>query len=257
MQIKVLGPLEVTRDGRPALPSAAKPRQLFAFLTLRAGQVVPAPTLVEELWGDRPPRSARTTLQTYVMQLRRALGDAREVLTTRFGGYLLDVPPEAVDVHEFERLARAGRRAGEAGDHESAARLLRGALDVWRGRALVDVPTGAPLAIEVTRLEESRLSVVENRIDEEMRVGRHHSLLGELAALTASHPMNEDLCARYMVSLFRSGRRWQALDAFATLRQTLVQELGVEPSARLVELQRDILTADVRLEDDLLAAVPR
>ncbi|MET1072790.1 MAG: AfsR/SARP family transcriptional regulator [Umezawaea sp.] len=249
MQIRILGPLEAAREGRSALPTAAKPRQVFALLALRAGQVVPVTTLAEELWGERPPRSARTTLQTYVMQLRRLLGDgANDLLATRFGGYLLDVPPESVDVHEFERLSRAGRRAGDAGDHESAARLLRGALDVWRGRALVDVPTGAPLAIEVTRLEESRLSVVESRIDAEMSVGRHHTLLSELTALTANHPMNENLCAQYMISLFHSGRRWQALDAFTTLRQTLIQELGVEPSTRLTDLQRAILTADIELE---------
>jgi SARP family transcriptional regulator, regulator of embCAB operon len=249
MQIKVLGLLEATVDGRSALPTAAKPRQIFALLALRAGQVVPVATLIEELWGERPPRSARTTLQTYVMQLRRLIGDdATGVLATRFGGYLLDVAPEDVDVHEYERLAQAGRRAAEAGDFESAARLLRTALDIWRGPALVDVPTGESLGIEVTRLEESRLSVVESRIAAEMRCGRHHVLLSELAVLSARYPMNENLCAQHMIALFRSGRQWQALDAFKALRGTLIEELGVEPSARLRELQRAILSADARLD---------
>ncbi|TWP48874.1 AfsR/SARP family transcriptional regulator [Lentzea tibetensis] len=249
MQIKILGPLEATRNGRSTLPTAAKPRQIFALLALRAGQVVPVTTLIEELWGERPPRSARTTLQTYIMQLRRLLGDnASDVLVTRFGGYLLNVPVENVDVHEFERLAAAGRRASEAGDHESAARLLGTALGMWLGPALVDTPTGDVLSIEATRLEESRLSVVESRIDAEMLVGRHHTLLSELAVLTARHPMNENLCAQYMVALFRSGRQWQALDAFKSLRQTLIEELGVEPSARLRELHRAVLTADSSLD---------
>ncbi|GLZ36167.1 hypothetical protein Lesp02_83540 [Lentzea sp. NBRC 105346] len=249
MQIKILGPLEATQNGRSVLPTAAKPRQIFALLALRARQVVPVTTLIEELWGDRPPRSARTTLQTYIMQLRRGLGEnASDVLVTRFGGYLLDVAPEDVDVYEFERLASAGTRAQEAGDHESAARLLTNALVVWLGPALVDTPVGEVLSIETTRLEESRLSVVESRIDAEMRIGRHHALLSELAVLTARHPMNENLCAHYMIALFRSGRQWQALDAFKSLRQTLVEELGVEPSPRLRELHRAVLTADASLD---------
>lgn len=249
MRIEVLGPLEATADGRSVLPTAAKPRQVFALLALRAGQVVPVAALIEELWGERPPRSLRTTLQTYVMQLRKLLGDdATGVLATRFGGYLLDVAPEDVDVHEYERLALAGRRAAEAGDFESAARLLRTALDVWRGPALVDVPTGESLSIEVTRLEESRVSVVECRVAAEMRCGRHHVLLSELAVLTARYPMNENLCAHHMIALFRSGRQWQALDAYRVLHDTLIGELGIEPSTRLRELQRAVLSADARLD---------
>lgn len=249
MRIQVLGPLEAAEDGRTVLPTAAKPRQVFALLALRAGQVVPVATLIEELWGELPPRSLRTTLQTYVMQLRKLLGDdATRVLATRFGGYLLDVAPESVDVHEYERLARSGRRAAEAGDHESAVRLLRSALDVWRGPALVDVPTGASLSVEVTRLEESRLSVVETCVAVEMRRGRHHALLSELAVLTARYPLNENLCAQQMVALFRSGRQWQALDAYRVLHDTLNEELGVVPSARLRDLQRAILSADTRLD---------
>ncbi|WP_216214611.1 AfsR/SARP family transcriptional regulator [Amycolatopsis aidingensis] len=249
MQIKVLGPLAATMNGRPALPTAAKPRRIFALLALRPGQVVPVATLIEELWGDCPPRSARATLHTYIMQLRRKLGaDANELLVTQFNGYLLNIDPEQVDVHEYDRLATTGRRAAEAGDHRSAARLLKAALELWRGPALVDIPTGEMLAVEVTRLEESRLNVVENRIETEMHLGRHHTLLSELAMLTARNPMNENLCALYMISLFRCGRQWQALDAFTSLRNTLTGELGVEPSTRLRDLQRAILTADAELD---------
>ncbi|HEX8865588.1 MAG TPA: AfsR/SARP family transcriptional regulator [Lentzea sp.] len=257
MQIKVLGPVEAKVNGRSVTPTAAKPRQILALLALHSGSVVSVPTLIEELWGDRPPRSARTTLQTYILQLRKLIEDAlaasgecgaKEVLVTRYGGYQLDVPPEAVDVHEFERLARAGQQAYDVEDHASAARLLSLALDMWRGPAVVDVRPGMPLGIEVVRLEESRLGVLETRIDAELRMGRHKSLLSELSVLTVQNPMNENLCAQYMISLFRAGRQWQALDAFKALRNTLVGELGVEPSARLQTLQHAILTSDPRLD---------
>jgi len=257
MQIKVLGPVEAKVNGRSVTPTAAKPRQILALLALHSGSVVSVPTLIEELWDDRPPRSARTTLQTYILQLRRLIGDAlaasgesgaKEVLVTRYGGYLLDVPEEAVDVHEFERLARAGQHAYDADDHAAASRLLRSALEMWRGPAVVDVRPGMPLGIEVVRLEEARLGVLETRIEAEMRMGKHKSLLSELAVLTVQHPMNEHLCAQYMISLFRAGRQWQALDAFRALRRTLVDELGVEPSARLQQLQHAIVTSDPRLD---------
>jgi DNA-binding SARP family transcriptional activator len=257
MQIKVLGPVEAKVNGRSVTPTAAKPRQILALLALHSGQVVSVPTLIEELWGDRPPRSARTTLQTYILQLRKLIGDAlsaagdtgpKEVLVTRYGGYLLDVAPESVDVHEFERLARTGQQAYDVEDYTSAARLLRQALDMWRGAAVVDVRPGMPLSVEVVRLEESRLGALETRIDAELRMGKHKALLSELSVLTVQNPMNENLCAQYMISLFRAGRQWQALDAFKALRHTLIEELGVEPSARLQSLQHAILTSDPRLD---------
>ena len=158
---------------------------------------------------------------------------AKEVLVTRYGGYLLDVPPEAVDVHEFERLSRAGQQAYDVEDFTSASRLLRQALEMWRGAAVVDVRPGMPLGIEIVRLEEARLGALEARIDAELRMGKHKALLSELSVLTVQNPMNENLCAQYMISLFRAGRQWQALDAFKGLRNTLIEELGVEPSSRL------------------------
>jgi DNA-binding SARP family transcriptional activator len=153
-----------------------------------------------------------------------------------------------VDVRSYERLATAGQRAFEIGDLESASRLLRNAAEVWRGPVLVDVQIGVRLGMEVTRLQESRLGVLETRIEADLQLGKHQSLLSELSVLTVQNPMNENLCAQYMISLFRAGRQWQALDAFKALRGTLVEELGVEPSARLRELQRAILSADARLD---------
>lgn len=259
MEIKVLGPLEARENGRCVVPSAAKPRQVLALLALHAGRVVPVPTIIEELWAENPPRSALTTLQTYIMQLRRliaaALGDhaglcAKDVLHTRFGGYLLDVPADAVDAHGFERLACVGQRAADLGDHAAASRLLRTALDVWRGDVLVDVAVGLPLSMEITRLQELRLGALETRIDTDLRLGRHQSLISELAVLTARHPMNENLCAKNMITLYRCGRQWKALEAFTALRDTLADELGVDPSVRLRRLQQMVLNADACLDGD-------
>ncbi len=256
-EIKVLGPLTADVNGRSVRPTAGKPRQILALLALHAGKVVPAATLIEELWAQRPPRSVRTTLQTYILQLRRLIDDAlaadgvgvaKEVLVTEFNGYLLDVPRDAVDVHGYERYAAAGQTALESGDCESASRLLGKALAVWRGPALADVRAGSALGVEAVRLEESRVTVLERRIDADLRLGRHHALLSELSVLTAQHPMHENLCAHHMIALFRSGRRWQALEAFTCLRTALVAELGVEPSARLQQLQRAVLNSDPRLD---------
>ncbi len=260
MDIKVLGPLEAQVNGRPIAPSAAKPRQILALLALHVGRIVTVPALIEELWGMNPPRSALTTLQTYIMQLRRRIeaaltvseqGGAKDVLVTRYGGYMLDVAPDDVDACRYERIAAGGAQSLEDNDNETASRLLRGALEMWRGQALVDVQIGMRLGIEVTRLEESRLAVLESRIDADLRLGRHNTLLSELAVLAAKYPIHENLCAQYMIALYRSGRQWRALEVFKHLRQTLVDELGVEPSARLQHLQRAILASDPALDESM------
>jgi SARP family transcriptional regulator, regulator of embCAB operon len=261
MEIRVLGPLTAQENGVSIVPSAGKPRQVLALLAIRANEVMPVLSLMEELWGAEPPRSAPTTLQTYILQLRRRIADllekcnpgsgqqAKDVLVTRHGGYLLDVAPGSVDAHEFDRLGAAGSQALEAGDDEAAVRLLRQAQDLWRGPALVDVPVGSRLELEVTRLEEDRLGVLERRIGAEMRLGRHHELLSELAVLAAQHPLHEDLQAQYMIALYRSGRPWRALDVYTRLRDTLVGELGLEPSPRLQRLQRAVLACDPALDE--------
>jgi DNA-binding SARP family transcriptional activator len=253
MEIKVLGPLEALEGGESIVPTAAKPRQILAVLGLQAGRVVTVPALMEELGGQALPRSASTTLQTYILQLRRLMSigtrRAKDVLVTRHGGYLLDVAAADVDVHAYDRLSGAGRVALETGDYRSASTLLGSALDLWRGAALVDVQVGPRLQIEVIRLEESRLGVLESRIDADLQLGRHHALLSELAVLTARHPMHESLCAQFMVALYRSGRQWRALDMYQRLRDTLIEELGMEPSARLKHLQHAILSSDAQLDE--------
>jgi DNA-binding SARP family transcriptional activator len=259
MDIKLLGPLEVTVNGTVITPTAAKPRQLLAILAMNAGRVTPLSVLVEELWGDQPIRSAANTMHTYIMQLRKCIirarpsgleASAKDILATHYSGYVLKVPAESVDVHRYQQLVDAGNRAIRSEEYETGASLMRSALDIWRGAALVDVQHGSRLQIQVTRLEESRITAMENRLEAELRLGHHQSLLSELAMLSAQHPLHENLCAMYMIALHRGGRRWQALQAFSNLRQTLVDELGVEPSGRLQSLQMAILSAAPQLEGE-------
>ncbi|GAA0494766.1 AfsR/SARP family transcriptional regulator [Streptomyces olivaceiscleroticus] len=256
MKIDILGPLAAELDGHSIVPSASKPRQVLALLALEADRVVPVPTLMEEVWASEMPRSATTTLQTYVLVLRRLLGaaagadgpKAKQLLVTQHGGYRLAVAPETVDLHRYERLAAAGRAAFERGDEARAAETLRRALELWRGPALVDVKAGPVLDIELARLEESRLSTVELRIEAELQLGRHTALLAELAELTGRHPLHEGLHAQRMAALYRSGRAWQALQVFHELRDRLDTELGIVPSARLQQVHQAVLISDPRLE---------
>lgn len=253
----MLGPLSAEVNGGSIVPSAAKPRQILSLLALYPGRVLPVPTLMEEIWGSRPPQSALTTLQTYILQLRRRLGtamgpdapgSAKEVLVTRHGGYLLQVPSECVDVHVYEGLVREGQTAFEAGDDEAAAERFRAALGLWQGPALVDVRGGPVLEIEVVRLEESRLVTVERRIDADLRLGRHAELLAELAELTARYPQHEGLHSQAMVALYRSGRQASALEVYRGLRGRLIEELGVEPSPQMQRLHQAMLAVDPQLD---------
>ncbi|MFF0885118.1 BTAD domain-containing putative transcriptional regulator [Streptomyces sp. NPDC003456] len=256
MDIAVLGALDVRENGVSVTPTAPKPRQVLALLALHADQMVPVATLTEELWGQKPPRSARTTLQTYVLQLRELISaaierdpqdaparTAKDVLVTSPGGYLLNTSHGASDVREFERLAGTGYRAMDAGDFAGAARQLRDALSLWTGSALADVHTGAQLDMETRRLEETRLCALDQRIEADLRLGRHRELLGELTVLVSRYRTHETLHGQFMLALHRSGRRSEALDVYQRLRTALVRELGLEPSAGLRRMQRSILVS--------------
>lgn len=261
VQIEVLGILDVRENGVSIAPTAPKPRQVLALLALHADQVVPVSALIDELWAGRPPRSARTTLQTYVLQLRDLITlaleketpaaeseasqprSAKDILVTAPGGYMLVSGGGSSDVREFERLAGMGYRALDAEDFKGASRLLREALALWTGSAFADVQTGAQLEMEARRLEESRLCALDQRIEADLRLGRHRELLAELTVLTSRYRAHENLHAQFMLALHRSGRRGEALDAYHRLRNTLVRELGLEPSARLRRLQRSILVS--------------
>lgn len=253
--IDLLGPLSVRLDRTPVSASAPKQRQVLALLALNAGKVVAVPELVEELWGDHPPRSYATTLQTYVLQLRNALSAARPgdpgvrlIIGTRHNGYLLERDECRTDVEAFAQHVRAGRAAGEAGDHRLASEEFGRALRLWRGPALVDVGRGRLLDIETASLEESRLGALERRIEADLMLGRHTDLLGELTLVSAKNPMNENFCAFLMAALYRAGHVARSLQAFQRIRSVLNRELGVEPGPRLQRLQAAILAADPALE---------
>ncbi|WUX71849.1 AfsR/SARP family transcriptional regulator [Streptomyces sp. NBC_01429] len=257
MDINVLGQLAVSERGVSIVPSAGKPRQVLGLLALRAGRPVPVPTLMEELWGDGIPRSAATTLQTYVLQLRRRIGAAlgpdsgtaaKDILATRFNGYQLAGPVNSLDVREFHRSAEQGYAAMELGDFRSASVHLQRALRLWNGPALTDVPAGRVLKTELVGLEEARMRALGQRVEADLRRGRHTALVPELRTLTAQHPMDENLCAQLMTSLYRSGGTSRALAAFHRLRRTLIDELGIEPSPRLQRLYQAVLSNSLDLE---------
>ncbi len=257
MEIRVLGPLSVGCEGASATPTAPKPRSVLALLLMHANQTVPVSALTQELWGHEPPASAHTTLQTYILHLRKvfaaALGTtpttvAKTVLTTAPGGYLFQIDGDDFDLCRYHLLAAAGRRALAAGDNLTAAELLVQAQDQWRGPALADVRTGPLLQPQVKRLTESHLTTVEMAIEARLRLGHHQELLPELSGMMAEHRLHENLHAQFMVALHRSGRRQEALRVFQQLRTTMTEELGLEPSKRLHLLQQAILSDDPTLE---------
>lgn len=258
LEVNVLGPLEATACGASIVPSARKPRQVLALLALNSGHVVTSDTMIEEIWGDRPPGVPLGTLQTYILHLRRKLGQAlardgdrtsKEVLITTPGGYTLDVPRDDVDAGRYERLVAAGRCAVNHGDYATAAHVLGEALEVWRGRALVDVAIGPMLQVERTRLEESRLCTLDLRIDADLRLGRHRLMLDELAGLCARHPWFENFHAQYMIALHRSGLQWRALEVYRRLYASAGKQLGVDPSRHLRQLHQAILAEDPMVSD--------
>lgn len=255
MQFSILGPLAAHEAGVSIVPTAAKPRQLLSLLALNANHIVTVQDLMEELWGTSP-RSAPTTLQTYILQLRRKLRaalkdgarDVNGILVTRYGGYLLEVDPACVDALEFHRLITAGYAAFEAGSMARASILLSSALELWHGPVLVDVTHGTQISIEVTRLTECRMGALERRIDADLQLGRHHELIGELTGLAGRCPMHENLHGQLMLALYRAGRTADALDTYQRLRDSLVEDLGLEPSSPVRRLQRAILRSDPALD---------
>nr|WP_237694020.1 AfsR/SARP family transcriptional regulator [Streptomyces sp. SID2888] len=253
-----MGPLSADLCGTSVVPTANKPRQLLALMALNVNQVLPVSTLMNEIWNETDlPRSALPTLHTYILQLRRRLAEAlspdsaraaKDILVTKPGGYLLNVPDESVDATAYRRLLGNARSAAARGDVVTAARAYDDALALWRGPALVDVQPGAVLTPELARLEENRLGVVQERIDAWLQLGCHAQLLDELTSLTGRHPLNENLHAQFMTALYRAGRQSRAMETFQSLRRRLVNELGVEPSRRVRMLHEAMLAADPTLD---------
>jgi DNA-binding SARP family transcriptional activator len=255
VSIGLLGPLSARLNGKSIVASAPKQRQALALLSLNAGHVVTNSMLVEELWGDHPPRSYATTLQTYILQIRNAMAAAspgnptvRQILATGHGGYLFEAQACRIDVEEMNRLARAGRLAAESGDYPTASAQLSAALACWRGPTMVDVRIGRILELEVASLEHARMGMFERRVEADLALGRHADLVGELSLAAARNPMNENLCMLLMITFYRVGYVGRSLETYNRLRRVLCDELGVEPCPRLQRLQQAILSGDPELE---------
>lgn len=252
MRFAVLGPFEVTSGELVLTPSAPKLRQLLAQLILQSNQIAHIDRLIEELWDDEPPASARTTLQTYVYQLRKLLAKAGRgrddlVLTKPFG-YVASIQPDAVDAYQFDQYMGRGQAALERGQPVVASHELSQALGLWRGKALADVVTGSVLSAQAIRLEENRLRALEMRVKADLCLGRHRELVSELKGLVSAHPLHEGLYSQLMLALYRSGRRFEAMEVYQQLRRSLVDELGLEPSSELMRLHQAILAGDASLD---------
>ncbi|HXW35376.1 MAG TPA: BTAD domain-containing putative transcriptional regulator, partial [Acidimicrobiales bacterium] len=255
-ECRILGPLEVSVDGRAIELRRVKERTLLAALALRPNQVVSLNHLAAALWEDAEPPSPPATLRVHVSRLRQALASASEgaeqVVVTSTQGYKLEVASEAVDAWRFEQKAALGRRQLSEGDPEAASTSFQLALAEWRDRVLTDLPYSQALMPEMVRLEEARLSTIEDKVDAELRRGRHHELVGELDQLVAETPLRERLWALRMVALYRSGRQAEALRAYGELRVLLREELGIHPSPALQQLERAILDQDPNLESQVV-----
>ncbi|MDP9861399.1 MULTISPECIES: AfsR/SARP family transcriptional regulator [Streptosporangium] len=247
VEFKVLGPLEISSGSRAWRLTAPRQQQIMGLLLLSANQIIDANSLILELWGENPPKSAMTTVQTYIYQLRKLFDHegihttAAEILTTRPPGYSLEVNPEQIDVFAFRELVQKGRAHLDGGDPEKASRWLRQALELWTGPPLMGITAGRVLEAHLADLEEQRLRALEMRIDADLQTGRGRELIGELRFLVATNPLNEWFHGRLMTALCQVGRRNEALGAYRELQAVLDRELGLEPSYELRRLRYRML----------------
>lgn len=246
VRFSVLGPVRAW-DGETALSSGSpQQRAVLAALLLRQGETVTATELIDALWGNEPPSQALAAVRTYASRLRKVLGP--KVLVSESGGYAIWVPEGALDVMVAQDLTAAAERAKSAGDLPFASELLGRALALWEGEALAGVP-GTYAETQRSRLEEWRLQLREARLDMELARGHHAEAVSELTALTAAHPLRERLRELLMLALYRSGRQAEALAVYADTRRLLAEELGMDPSPGLSQLQQRILRADLDLAE--------
>jgi DNA-binding SARP family transcriptional activator len=252
LDFRILGPFEVV-DHQPLALGGRKQKAVLAALLLHRGEVVTSDRLIEALWGERAPATASKTVQVYVSNLRKALGDGH--LVTQGGGYVLAIEPDQVDADRFAKLAANGRDALERGEAQQARAMLQGALALWRGPALADFSYDSFAEPEIARLEEARLAALEDRLEAELDLGHHAALVPELEALVHEHPLRERLYQLLIVALYRSGRQVDALDRYQRARTKLIDEFGIEPGPQLQEIQRAVLSQDASL--DLPAPPPR
>src|SRR5262245_34114350 len=240
LKLRGLGPREVLCDDSGVRLGGPKQRTVLALLAAEVGRSVSIDALIDGVWSDEPTAGARSTLQTYVSNLRAAIGD---VIVRDDGGYRLAADPEQVDAVEFERVVDEAAALAETGPAEAAQRL-RAALALWRGHPYADMPGCFALVLEARRLEELRLRAVETRIEAELTLGRHALLIAELEVLCEEFPVHERFRAQHMLALYHSGRQAEALRAYQKTRAYLAEELGLEPSPQLQELEHLILNQD-------------
>jgi DNA-binding SARP family transcriptional activator/DNA-binding beta-propeller fold protein YncE len=259
VELLMLGSFDVVVNGRSVQLGGAKQRALLAILALHANEVVPADRLIGELWPGDAPESAVNTLQGYVSRLRKVLdlngsNGGQSIIAFRAPGYVLTLPPEQIDARRFERIVGEAEARAAIGDAPGAAASFAEALRLWRGAPLADFTYEEFAQPEIARLEELRLKVVEERIDADLACGRHATLVPELEALVAEHPLRERLRGQLMLALYRSGRQGEALAVYRDARRLMHDELGLEPMRALSELERSILQQDPALD---LPAAPR
>ena len=255
MELRILGPLEVWTDGGRKLDLTGKQRALLAVLVLHANEAVSTDRLIDALWGAEPPDTAGKALQVYVSRLRKLLEpEGKALLVTQPPGYGLDLEGHELDLRRFERLRADAGQAMVDGDPAKAEAQLREALSLWRGPPLADFAFEPFAQNEIARLDELHLAALEEWIDALLALGRHVDAVGEVELLVAKHPLRERLRAQLILALYRSRRQAEALDAYQASRRELVDELGIEPSPELQELERQILRQDPSL--DLAAPAP-
>jgi DNA-binding SARP family transcriptional activator len=249
VEYRILGPLEVVDEGEPVALGRLKERLVLAILLLHANEFVARERLIDELWGESPPPTARKAVNVYVSQLRKVLArNGRDPITTADGGYRLEVDAERLDAARLQQLLATARERAAAGELEAAVGLLREALDIWRGPTLAGLLLESHGRDEIAQLDELRLTALMDRIDCDLALGRHEQVLGELQVLVGEHPLRERLRAQQMLALYRAGRQAEALEAYQQAREVLVEELGIEPSPALQRLQQGILRHDPSLE---------
>jgi DNA-binding SARP family transcriptional activator/class 3 adenylate cyclase/tetratricopeptide (TPR) repeat protein len=252
MDFRILGRLEVLDEGRALSLGGSKQRALLALLVLHANETLSTDRLIDALWAERPPATAAKTVQVHVSRLRKALAggegsDPAALVATREHGYELRLDPERLDAHRFERLLAEGRGELAAGRPGPAASTLEQALSLWRGPPLADLAYESFAQREIARLEDMRVAAREELVEAKLALGRHAEVIGELERLVADHRYRERPRAQLMLALYRCDRQADALQAYQNARQTLVEELGIEPGERLRELERAILAQDPAL----------
>lgn len=255
LEFRILGPLEVVGEAGPIPLAGPKQRATLAILLLNANRVVSVERLADDLYSGAAPVTAVTQVQRQISDLRKALGSA-SVIETRSPGYVIRLSAGQLDLDHFQLSAEEAGRALARGEARSAADLLREALGLWRGAPLADLAYESFAQTSINRLEELRLAALEQRIDADLALGSHAELVGELEQLVAEHPLQERLRGQLMLALYRSGRQAEALDVYRATRDRLVEELGIEPTPALHQLERAILVQDSSLDLEQAAPTP-